>query len=90
MNKKIKNVIYITFLLFDEMKKSLIYLIAIMYEFNKQSSLNNKKSNIKLSLKFLIKISREKSNIKSIKIFIIKISNLLRQIKKIYKHDDII
>ena len=55
----------------------MIYLIIIIYEFNEQNDFNNKKSNIKLLLKFLIKIFRKKLNIKLTKIFIIEISNLL-------------
>ena len=59
MNKEIKNAIYITSLLFDEMKKSLIYLIMIMYEFNEQNSLNNEKLNVESLLKFLTETSRK-------------------------------
>ena len=88
--KKIKYAIQLTFLFLDEIKRSVTYLIAIIYEFNKQNNPNNEKSNIKLLLKFLIKAFREKSNIELTKIFIIEISNLLRRIKNVYKHDNII
>ena len=72
-----KNAIYITSLLFNEMKKNLIYLTTIIYKFNEQNFLNNEELNIKLLLKSLIETFKEKSNIESTKIFIIKISNLL-------------
>ena len=34
LKKKVKNAAQFIFMLFDEMKKDIIYLIAIMYEFN--------------------------------------------------------
>ena len=77
-------------MLFNKIKKNVTFLIAIIYEFNEQNDLNNKKLNKKLLLRFLTKKIRKKSNIKSTKKFIIKISNLLRRIKNAYKHDDII
>ena len=38
----------------------------------------------------MIKIFRKKSNIESKEVFTVEVSNLLRQIKKIYEHDNII
>ena len=61
-----------------------------MYELNEQDSLNNKKSNIKSLLKSLIEVFRKKLNVELKKAFAVEISNLLRQIKKVYKYDDII
>lgn len=61
-----------------------------MYKFNKQNDLNNKKLNIKLLLKFLIKTFRKRSSVKLIKAFIIEILNLLREIKSVYEYNNII
>ena len=66
------------------------YLIIIIYKFNEQNDLNNKKLNIKLLLKILIKTSQKKSNIELTKIFIIKILNILRRIKNVYEYNNII
>ena len=72
------------------MKKDIIYLITIIYKFNKQNDLDNEKLNIKLLSRFLIKAFKEKLNVKSTKVFVIKISNLLRQIKNVYKYNNVI
>ena len=59
------------------MKISVIYLAIIIYELNERNYFNNKKFNIKLLLKSLIKIFKEEFNIKLTKIFIINTQKLL-------------
>ena len=85
-----KNATQLTFILLNEVKKNIIYLIAIIYKLNEQNNFDNEKLNIKSSSKLLIKTFKKKLNVKSTKIFIIKVSNLLRQIKNAYKHDNVI
>ena len=72
------------------MREDVTYLIIIIYKFNKQNDLDDKKSNVKSLSKSLIKIFKEKSSVKSTKVFVIEASNLLRQIKSVYKYDDVI
>ena len=55
------------------MKINIIYFIIIIYKLNEYNYLNNKKLNIKLLLKFLIKVFKKKFNIKLIKTFFINI-----------------
>ena len=72
------------------MRENVIYLIAIMYELNEQNNFDDEKLNVKSLSRFLIKTFEEKSNVELTKTFVIEISDLLRQIKSVYKHDDII
>ena len=72
------------------MRENVIYLIAIMYELNEQNNFDNEKLNVKSLSRFLIKTFEKKSNVELTKTFVIEISDLLRQIKSVYKHDDII
>ena len=77
-------------MLLNEMRENVIYLIAIMYELNEQNNFDNEKLNVKSLSRFLIKTFEKKSNVELTKTFVIEISDLLRQIKSVYKHDDII
>ena len=61
-----------------------------MYELSEQNNLDNEKSNVKSLSKFLIEAFEEKLNVKLTKIFIVEASNLLRQIKSVYKYNDVI
>ena len=85
-----KNATQLIFMLLNEMRKDVIYLITIMYELNEQNDFDNKKLNIKSSSRPLIKAFKKKLNVESTKIFTIKASNLLRQIKSVYKYDNVI
>ena len=66
-------------------KKSLLKTSIV--EFNKWNDINNKKFNKESSLRASIETSIKKFNEKSTKISFIK--KLLRQIKKIYKHNNV-
>ena len=54
LNKDIKNAIYFTIILLDNIRKSVISLIIILYKLNKRDNINSKKSNKELLLKTLI------------------------------------
>ena len=54
LNKDVKNAIYFTIILLDNIRKSIISLIIILYKLNKRDNINSKKSNKELLLKTLI------------------------------------